>query len=459
VKVNEIVAATGGVLRSGPADQSTCGVGTDTRTLAKGDVFVALAGENFDANDFLAEAVAAGAAAIVCHRGRGLDHEGVSVVEVDDTLRALGDIAHCHREAFDIPVIAVTGSNGKTTTKEMLRAILAAEFGAAAVLANEGNLNNLVGLPLTLCQMSAEHRVAVVEMGMNAPGEIARLVEIADPDVGIITCVGAAHLEGLGSIEGVAKAKGELYAGLRADAVAVVNADDEWVVRQAPRFSGRKITFGAAGEFEARHVTAISMGLTRFELAGPGFRAQVELPLGGRHNVSNATAAAAAATAIGISPARIVEGLAAMQPPPMRLAYEMLANGVELLNDCYNANPSSLSAAFATIAETGGGRRILVLGDMLELGNDAEMLHERAGHGAALLDPILLCTVGDYSQAVAAGAREGGMSEGIVVASSNQAAAEAVASVWREGDSVLVKGSRGAAMETVVEALRGFAEK
>jgi UDP-N-acetylmuramoyl-tripeptide--D-alanyl-D-alanine ligase len=459
VKVEDLVAATGGTLCSGDRDTIVGEVGTDTRNLERGSVFVALSGESYDANDFLAEAVGAGAVAIVCQRGRAIERDGVACVEVDDTERALGDIAHRHRETFDIPFIAVTGSNGKTTTKEMIRSILGAAYGGDAVLATEGNFNNLVGLPLTLLKLTAAHEVGVVEMGMNAPGEIARLAEIAVPDVGVITCVGAAHLEGLGSLEGVARAKGELYEALADNAVAVINADDPWVVRQAPRFAGHTRWFGDAGDLKATDVVMVSMGVTRFRLSGDGLDHTVEMPLGGRHNVSNALAAAAATRAIGVSPEKIVDGLAQMVPPPMRLAYEKLANGVELVDDCYNANPSSVAAAFQTMAETAGERRIVVLGDMLELGADAAMLHVRAGHAAALLGPILLCVLGEFSGELADGAREGGMEEGIVIASSHDEAAAAVARVWRAGDGVLVKGSRGAAMEKVVDALKGLATK
>ncbi len=457
--VGDLITATGGTLCSGALDTAVAGVGTDTRHLEPDSAFVALRGENYDANDFLAEAVEAGAAAIVCHRGRALTDTETTFIEVDDCERALGDIAHHYRMTFNIPFIAVTGSNGKTTTKEMIRSILAVAYGGEAVLANEGNFNNLVGLPLTLLRLNPSHRVAVVEMGMNAPGEIARLVEIAVPDVGAITCVGAAHLEGLGSIEGVARAKGELYAGLRDEAVAVVNADDPWVVRQAPRFAGRKVSFGDAGDLKATDVEPVSMGRTRFRLVGAGLDHDMEMPLGGRHNVSNALAAAAAARAIGVSAQQVVEGLSGLVPPPMRLAYEKLPNGVELVNDCYNANPSSVAAALATMAETAGDRRIIVLGDMLELGADAAELHRQAGHAAALLAPVLLCTLGEFADDVAAGAREGGMEEGVLVASSHDEAAAAVADVWRNGDGVLVKGSRGVSMERVVESLRGLATK
>jgi UDP-N-acetylmuramoyl-tripeptide--D-alanyl-D-alanine ligase len=458
MRVSEIIDATGGTLVSGDRESSARGLETDTRAMRPGGLFVALRGENFDANDFLGEAVAAGAAVIVCARGRAgaVARTGgtAAFIEVDDTLHALGDVAARHRRSFDITVAAVTGSNGKTTTKEILRAIMTEVHGADAVLANEGNLNNLVGLPLTLAKITAGHRVAVVEMGMNAPGEIARLTEIAAPDVGVITCVGSAHLEGLGSIEGIAAAKGELFAGLAPSAVAVVNVDDPHVLRQAERFTGRTVSFGSGADVAAENVEPLSVDATRFELSVAGVRHTVELSLGGRHNVSNALAAAACAYALGVESGAIAAALGRVVPPPMRLAHELLPNGVEVINDCYNANPSSLAAAMAMVAETVPGRRIVVLGDMLELGAAADDLHVQAGLGAALLDPVLVCALGERAERVAAGAREGGLDREVIVAATHEQAADEVARVWRAGDTVLVKGSRGATMERVVEEMR-----
>ncbi|MFN2376803.1 MAG: UDP-N-acetylmuramoyl-tripeptide--D-alanyl-D-alanine ligase, partial [Candidatus Binatia bacterium] len=419
----------------------------------------------------------AGAAGIVCERGRALaaldavraQASGAgagngdaapattAVLEVDDTLAALGDLAAWHRRGFNGPLVAVTGSNGKTTVKEMLRAIFLAHFGEGRVLATQGNLNNLIGAPLTIFGLCADHAAAVVEMGMNAPGEIARLAEIGQPTVGLITCVAEAHLEGLGSIEGVARAKGELFEGLPGEAVAVVNADDANVAGQASRFGGRRLTFGAAGEVRAEDVACRRVDASSFHLCSGGERLRVELPLGGRHNVQNALAAAAAALAAGVPAATIALGLSRMKPPPMRMSAETLANGVTLVNDAYNANPGSLRAALATL---GGldARRIVVIGDMLELGPRAAELHRDIGADAAAISPLLLCAYGSFAADLAAGAREAGLpAERVCVCALHEDAAAQVASVWRPGDAVLVKGSRGSAMEKVVEALRVLA--
>ncbi|MFN2427410.1 MAG: UDP-N-acetylmuramoyl-tripeptide--D-alanyl-D-alanine ligase, partial [Candidatus Binatia bacterium] len=380
-----------------------------------------------------------------------------ALLEVDDTLRALGDLAAWTRTGFDGPLVGVTGSNGKTTTKEMLRAIFLAHFGEGRVLATQGNLNNLIGVPLTLFGLAPAHSAAVIEMGMNAPGEIARLTEISAPTVGLITCVAEAHLEGLGSIEGVARAKGELFAGLPPSAIAVVNADDENVVREASRFAGRRLTFGSAGAVAADDVRCDRIDSSTFDLVYDAERERVELPLGGRHNVQNALGAAAAALAAGVLLPTIARGLSAMKPPPMRMSAELLANGVVLVDDAYNANPGSLGAALATL---GGldSRRLVVIGDMLELGPTAAELHRRVGEQAAAISPVLLCAYGSFAADVAAGAIAAGLdaSRTRVCARHDDAATE-VASVWLPGDAVLVKGSRGSAMEKVVDALRSRA--
>jgi UDP-N-acetylmuramoyl-tripeptide--D-alanyl-D-alanine ligase len=451
-----LVQAVGGEVKGAPAARWTLsGLATDTRTLAPGDLFVALRGEHFDGNDFIDDAIARGASAVVCARGRALPREGVAFVEVADTLRALGDIAAAHRRLFALPLVAITGSNGKTTTKELLRSILDVAFGAGHVLANPGNLNNLIGLPLTLVKLEHAHHAAVLEMGMNAPGEIARLTEIAMPTVGLITSVGAAHLEGLGSIEGVANAKGELFAGLSRNAVAVVNLDDPWVVRMAERFAGRKVSFGRNGDVRVDCVEPLAIDRTRFHLVCDRGAAVVEIPLGGRHNVSNALAAAAAALAIDVGLDAIAEGLRCATPPPMRLSVERLANGVSLVNDAYNANPSSLRAALEAMADLAPERLIVVLGEMLELGPRSAELHTAAGADVAATRPALLCTMGGHAGDVRSGAASAGLHpESIVVAETHDAAAEAVANAWRTEDIVLVKGSRGAQMERVVEALR-----
>jgi UDP-N-acetylmuramoyl-tripeptide--D-alanyl-D-alanine ligase len=459
VTLDEIVGATGGALSGGiPSGWAFTRLVTDSRTVVPGDVFVALNGEHFDGNDFIHDAIARGACVVVCSPGREADQEGVAFIEVGDTLRALGDVANAWRNRFDVPVVAITGSNGKTTTKELLRSILATAYGAEAVLANAGNLNNLIGLPLTLLDLGSSHRAAVVEMGMNAPGEIARLTEIARPTVGMVTCVGAAHLEGVGSIEGVAAAKGELFAGLSPDATAVVNLEDSHVVRIAEAFSGRRIGFGRDGDVRADAIELLAVDRTRFLLHCDEGAASVEIALGGRHNVSNALGAAGCALALGVGLDAIVAGLGSAKPVPMRLTSERLVNGICVVNDAYNANPSSLKAALAAVADAGAERSIVVLGEMLELGPAAAELHEEAGRDAAVLRPALLCVVGEHAGCVRDGAASAGQHpDDIVVATSHQEAAAAVAARWNAGDLVLVKGSRGAQMEHVVEELRRLA--
>ncbi len=461
--LGEAAAAMSAVV-DGDRSVSFSRVSTDSRTVAAGDLFFCLQGPSFDGHDFAKAAADAGVSGIACDKGKASRvREAISsaattpvVLEVLDTLQALGDLAAWTREGFQGPLVGVTGSNGKTTTKEMLRAIFVSHFGDGHVLATHGNLNNLIGVPLTLFGLAPAHRAAIVEMGMNVPGEIARLTEIARPTVGLITCVAEAHLEGLGSIEGVARAKGELFEGLPKDAVAVVNTDDANVVREADRFKfpGRRLTFGQTGEVNAADVRCDRLDSSSFLLCFADQSERVELPLGGRHNVQNALGAAAAGLAAGVSLETIARGLSLMKPPPMRMSAESLPGGVTLINDAYNANPGSLAAALQTL---GGldSRRIVVVGDMLELGPRAAELHRRVGSQAAAIDPLLVCAYGSFANHVAAGATAAGLDSARVrVCARHEDAAAEVARVWLPGDAVLVKGSRGSAMEKVVDALR-----
>lgn len=453
----EFVAKATGARVSGAGQQAVEFplVGTDSRTVTPGQLFVALHGERFDGNDFIDEVVAGGAAGVVCDEGRASVRPGVVFFEVPDTLRALGDLAAAHRRGFDVPVVAITGSNGKTTTKNLLRSILATALGGSeSVLATEGNLNNLIGMPLTLLTLARRHRAAILEMGMNAFGEITRLTEIAAPTVGLITCVAPAHLEGLGSIEGVARAKGELFAGLSPSATAVVNCDDPHVARIAGEIRSRRQDFGAGRPVRAEGITPDGLRGIRFDLVVPGGSSPVFLPLLGRHNVGNAVAAAAAAVALGVGIDAIVAGLQSAAPAPMRLSVERLPNGVDLINDAYNANPGSMRAALAAL-EGVVDHCTVVLGEMRELGATAAVLHEEVGAAVGRLGPRRFCAVGPYAQDYARGAVGAGMAaEAVTAVSGNSAAADTVARTWRSGDAVLIKGSRGARMEEVVAELR-----
>lgn len=429
---------------------------TDSRHLAQGCLFVALKGDRFDAHDFLAQAVKDGAAGLVVQTGRAGDLEDldVSVYEVPDTLHALGRLARFHRDRFQIPIAAVTGSNGKTTTKELIASILSMR---GPTLKTQGNLNNEIGVPLTLFGLDSTHVAAVIEMGMNHLGEIARLTDIARPDAGVITIVQPAHLEGVGSLEGVAQAKGELFHGLSAQGTAVVNLDDARIVSQAKDLRSKKLTWGRAADADVRLVSVEPQGRDGLSLriAYAGKDYSTALHLVGDHNASNATAAFAIALALGYSPDECVRGLEAARAHARRLQILDAPGGVTVVDDCYNANPASMNAALRTVQELSAaeGRAVAVLGDMLELGS-AES-HEHTQMGIAASDRVaLLALFGPrmkqaHLQAVKRlGANVQHFEEvGALVAWLKQQ--------LRPNDFVLVKGSRGMRLERVVEALTG----
>ena len=452
----ELAEATGGRWLE-PPPASLAGVATDTRAPAPGALFVALRGERFDAHAFLGQAARSGAAAALVSDAAA-PAAGLPRLLVSDTLAALGAVARHHRRRFDLPVVAVTGSNGKTTTREMVAAILATR---GPVLKTEGNLNNEVGVPLTLLGLRAEHRAAVVEMGMNHPGEIARLAAIALPQVGLVTNAAPAHLEGLGTVDGVADAKAELYQGLPGGGVAIANADDPRMLRRALASGRRVLTFAMAGsqrgDVVVLEVLAQDAGGLRF-LLGVGQRElEVTLPLVGVHNAANAAAAACAAVALGCTDREIVRGLAGVQPVGRRLRLERLAGEVLLVDDCYNANPLSMEAALATLqamARAEGGRALAVLGDMLELGPGELELHRGVGAAAARAGLDGLYAFGPRSASLAEGARQAGLPAAAIFHTEDLEALTAqVRARLAPRDVLLVKASRGMKLERLVEAL------
>ena len=367
--------ACGGRLEG--ADRAFAGVSSDTRTLSPGDLFIALRGPRFNGHEFVAGALAAGAAGALVDVPQP---SALAQIIAPDTQAALSRAGHAWREALDIPVVGVAGSNGKTTAKEMTAAILSQ---AGSCLATRGNLNNHIGVPLTLLRLEAGHRFAVIEMGANRAGEVAELVGIARPTVGLITNAGAEHLEGFGSLEGVARAEGETVAGLAAKATAVLNADDDFMNLWRGMTQARVLTFGIANaaDFRAsdlRTTLGVQGFLTRFCLSSPLGSAEIELHVGGRHNVANAVGAAAAAAAAGARLEHIVAGLGAVRPVPGRLQLKQAACGAWIIDDSYNANPSSVRAGIEVLASV-GGRRWLVLGDMAELGEFAADAHSQMG--------------------------------------------------------------------------------
>jgi UDP-N-acetylmuramoyl-tripeptide--D-alanyl-D-alanine ligase len=459
----EMHLATGGRWDGAPP-ASPCAVSTDTRTVAAGDAFVALRGERFDAHDFLADAARAGAACAVVSaewlgraRASGATSPGIPLLAVPDTLEALGSLARWHRNRFDLPVVGVTGSNGKTTTREMVACILATR---GPVLRTEGNLNNEVGVPLTLFRLGPRHRAAVLEMGMSHPGEIARLAAIASPRVGVVTNATAAHLQGLGTVEAVARAKAELYQGLPPDGIAVANADDPRMLARARKCGRRVLTFSGGADREADVVVLaiLAQGTDGLDfLLGVGTKElRVRLPLVGVHNAVNAAAAAAAAVALGCSDAEIVRGLADVRPVGRRLRLEALPSGALLVDDCYNANPASMAAALRTLSDLSRGRRaVAALGDMLELGPAEADAHRELGRLAAASGLAALATFGPRAALAHGAALAAGLAPGDAFHTEDPAALAAwVRERLRPGDVLLVKGSRGMKLERLVEALR-----
>lgn len=452
----EAARAVGARSRPGLAEITLSGVSTDTRTIRPGELFVALCGEIFDGHGFVKKAFEQGAAAaVIAKEARPV--RGRPCLRVPDTLRALGDLAAWLRQRQPLKVLAVTGSNGKTTTKEMLIKIISRKY---KTLATRGNFNNLVGLPLTMFGLRPRHRAAVLEMGMNRPGEIARLTEIARPDVGLVTNIGLAHIKGLGDLRGVAQAKGELYAGLKNRAVAVVNQDDPLVTEMAGAFGGEKLTFGFSPQAQVyvRGLRRRGLRGSAFEIVTPsGPPAQIRFSLLGRHNVANALAAAAGALALGLTTEDIRAGLEDFRPFPGRMNLKRLKGPVYLFDDTYNANPASTKAALQVLAALRGRGRILaVLGDMLELGPAAGTEHAVIGRTAAEMGVDILAAVGTEARALADEAGKTGMpkTRALWFAEAKEAA-DWLQNEIRPYDRVLVKGSRGMRMERIVRRLTG----
>jgi UDP-N-acetylmuramoyl-tripeptide--D-alanyl-D-alanine ligase len=453
--VATVLEATGGSLLQGDIRTSLAGVSTDSRSIKPAELFFALRGERFDGHRFVAEALRRGGrGAVVDQKGQGIADETISIIQVADTLQALGDLANLWRRRHPIPVIAVVGSNGKTTTKEMVAGILERRD---TVLKNPGNLNNLIGLPLSLLKMNSNDRVAVLEMGMNRTGEILRLTRIAEPDLGIVTNIGPVHLEGVGSIEGVTKAKGELLEGMGARGTLIFNGDDPRVVGLSRGFKGEKISFGIKNPADWRGTDLFTRdaGGVSFRLTGPFGEIAIALKLIGGHQVYNALAAAAATSHLGVGIEEIKEGLETFQFPPMRMELITLGTGIKIINDAYNANPPSMESALRTLAEITEGRKIAVLGDMWELGEFGQQAHRELGRQTKEYGVDLLFLLGQFAPHVAQGAREAGMPpEAICIGEDHHAVSLRLARQLQKGDWVLVKGSRIMKMETIIKELR-----
>ncbi len=454
----ELCRAMGGTWVRGDPRRAVTGAALDTRTLARGEAFFAVRGARTDGHRFLGAAAAAGASVGVVERLAGTAGLPASfpLVRVRSSASALAAGAAWVRANHRVPVVAVTGSNGKTTVKDLLAALLRRATGGreSAVLATRGNLNNHLGVPLTLFRLGAQHRAAVVEMGMNHAGEIGRLARLAAPHAGVILNAGRAHLGAFRSVAGVARAKGELIAALPAGGWAVLNADDPRVWAQRGRTAARVLGFGlAAGEIRAEGARLDPAGRVRFTLRTPGGSAAVRTRLPGVHNAANAAAAAAVAWAFGMDEREIASVLGRFRPAMrMRLERRRLPGGAIAVVDCYNANPDSCRAAFAYLRGLKARRPILVLGAMRELGTHAARAHRAVGAEAAGLEPGLIVGVGPGAQPLVEGARAAGATTALWTPDA-PAAADAVAGALRPGVLALFKASRRMELERLVARL------
>jgi UDP-N-acetylmuramoyl-tripeptide--D-alanyl-D-alanine ligase len=457
--IEEVLKATGGRLLQGKEGTFFRGVATDSRTVAEGELFIALKGVHFDGYHYALEALEKMAGGVMIEEEKVGDirwngYRSRAVIVVKDTLNALGDLARDRRRKYNTPVVALTGSNGKTTTKEMISACLETTF---PILKTRENFNNLVGLPLTLLNLTENERVVILEMGMNVPGEIRRLTEIAEPDVGLITNIQKVHLEGMGSMERLKEEKGELFQRMKKNGMIIVNRDDPRVFDLASRFSGQRITFGIENPADvmAKEIRLRSAEGTSFILRIEGEEVEITLPLFGRHFVPNALSAIAIASLFGIEVMEAKEALESFHPFPMRMEIVHLEGGRTVINDAYNANPRSMELALETLSEVKGkGRAIAVLGDMLELGSFTEEAHQQLGQKVDELSIDLLLTLGEEAPVVAESAiRHGLPPERAKVVESHREAISILKQMMREGDWVLVKGSRRMAMEKIVKGL------
>jgi UDP-N-acetylmuramoyl-tripeptide--D-alanyl-D-alanine ligase len=439
----------------------------DSRAIRAGDLFIAIRGDRFDGHDYVAAAMARGAVGAIVQDNyvvppallkAGPKSSPPFILGVRDPLFAYQQLATHHRSRFDIPLVAVTGSNGKTTTKEMVASVMGQRW---RVLKTESNFNNRIGVPHTLLRLAGRHEAAVIEMGVDNLGQTTRLCEIVRPTIGIITNIGPDHLEFFGSMEGSAQAKAELLDLLPQDGTAILNADDPYFDYLAARAQCRVVSFGYSpkADVQALHEKSDGRDGTIFRLLLPGKvrHTIVRIKVQGSHNVTNALAAAAVGTVLGVSGAVIAQGLSRFRPAAMR-SQVVVSHGIRVINDCYNANPASMKAAVQLLAQSGAGRKtIAVLGDMLELGSGAMRMHEEVGAFVAQQGISHLIACGTLGRGLAEGARRAGMEQAKILELPDAAAgATAVKALAVSGDVVLVKASRGMKMEQVVDALQGM---
>ncbi len=458
ISLGEIIKAAGGTLLKGDAALYLPDICTDTRAIKKGHTFLALKGPHFNANELLAEAVKKGAAGVICENkpAPAVLRKLRFAIMVKNGLTALQQIASVYRDKFDIPVIAVTGSNGKTTTKEMIGKILSRRL---SILVTPGNLNNQIGVPITLLQLKQGHQAAVVELGTSAIGEIDILARIAKPTIGVITCIGQSHLQGLKDLPTVLKAKMELIKNIAPDGIAILNNDDPWIRKKVKSINCQVMTFGVAHQanISAKKITSQpDKNKTLFTLIKGKQQQRVILNILGKHNVYNALAASGAALALGLPLQDVVKGLASFKAVTGRMKM-VKKNGLTILDDCYNANPDSMKAALHTLESFGCGRRkIAVLGDMLELGQESSKKHWEIGEIIGQLGVAMLYTIGPQSQLLAQAALQSGIALEKINRFSpgeEQLLIRSLKDNRQRGDVMLFKASHGLHLEKVVAGI------
>jgi len=458
----EILRATGGERVTGDKSRSFKGISIDSRRINPHDLFVAIKGSTHDGHTFISDVIAQGIRGVLIDKGRFAalptaewKAKGIFIIAVKDTTKALGDLAAFNRRRAGISAVAITGSNGKTTTRRMTSAVVSQRH---RVLSPTGNFNNEIGLPLTLLKLNPLHQWAVLELGINRPGEISRLAEICAPQIGVITNIGPVHLEGLGSIEGVLQAKGELLGKLTADGVAILNGDDPSLVRLAQKANTPVLLFGLSGNASIRaHTIHGTRQGTAFILKSPQAEIAITLRIPGRFMVPNALAAAAVGHHLGLSLPEIKRGLERIKSVHGRMNIIKTKKGIHIIDDTYNANPKSMAAALETLVSFKGQQRaVFVAGDMLELGSYAETLHREVGRLAAQAGLERLYATGTHCKIVAEGARSQHMNPADIVTGDKDFIVDDLAGWLQSGDWVLVKGSRGMRMEQIVERLQAW---
>lgn len=449
--IEDVLKATGGTLLSGDINKSFTDVISDSRKVTAGVLFVPLVGEKFDGHEFIKAAFDLGAAAVITQKDTELLIDK-TIVKVDDTLKAFGDIAKYYKQKYNVPTVSVTGSVGKTTTKDMLASVLSQKYNTLKTM---GNFNNNIGLPITIFGLEKEHEAAVLEMGMNHFGEIERLADIGRPDVAVITNIGQSHIENLGSREGIFKAKMEMTKQFTKDNTLIVNGDDDYLSKTKGMGEYKVVYYGITNpenDVYAKDIENNGLNGIKFTAVVDGEEYLIEVNVPGKHNVYNALAAICVGREFKVPMDKIVEGIRSFELTKMRLAVEEY-NGITIINDCYNASPDSIKAALGVLADTNEKRKVAILGDVLEMGDFAKDAHYNLGKVVKESGVDLLITAGENMKYLAQGAKDNGV-KNIVSFDKTLEVCNYVKDEIKSGDAVLIKASRGMHFEEIYNTIK-----